>query len=68
MTTKKKVPEIEEYLTIREVAAVFRVSPKTVARWADAGKLGMIRTLGGHRRITQSSVTKMLDKSMKETA
>ena len=37
-------------LTPAEVAALFRVDPKTVTRWAKAGKLSSIRTLGGHRR------------------
>ena len=35
--------------TPAEVAAMFRVDPKTVTRWAKAGKLTSIRTLGGHR-------------------
>lgn len=41
-------PEI--LLTPSEVAARFRVDPKTVTRWAKTGKLPSIRTLGGHRR------------------
>jgi excisionase family DNA binding protein len=40
----------ENLLTPSEVAALFRVDPKTVTRWAKAGKLTSIRTLGGHRR------------------
>ncbi|MFZ4497916.1 MAG: BldC family transcriptional regulator, partial [Candidatus Nanopelagicales bacterium] len=43
-------PEMEQLLTPAEVAALFRVDPKTVTRWAKAGKLTCIRTLGGHRR------------------
>ena len=42
--------ENEALLTPAEVAAMFRVDPKTVTRWAKAGKLTSIRTLGGHRR------------------
>ncbi len=38
-------------MTPAEVAAMFRVSPKTVARWSRAGKLTAMRTLGGHRRF-----------------
>lgn len=41
----------EALLTPSEVAALFRVNPKTVTRWARAGKLTAIRTLGGHRRF-----------------
>ncbi len=43
-------------LTPAEVAAVFRVDPKTVTRWAKAGKLSFIRTLGGHRRYLEAEV------------
>ena len=46
----------EVLLTPAEVASLFRVDPKTVTRWAKAGKLTAIRTLGGHRRYRQSSV------------
>ena len=43
-------------LTPAEVAAAFRVDPKTVTRWAKSGKLNSIRTLGGHRRYLESEV------------
>lgn len=48
-------------LTPGEVAALFRVDPKTVTRWAKAGKLHAIRTLGGHRRFRESEVRAYLD-------
>lgn len=47
-------------LTPAEVAALFRVDPKTVTRWAKAGKLTAIRTLGGHRRYRQSEALGLL--------
>jgi len=47
-------------LTPGEVAALFRVDPKTVTRWARAGKLTAIRTLGGHRRYRSSEVHRLL--------
>ena len=50
----------EVLLTPSEVAALFRVDPKTVTRWAKAGKLTSIRTLGGHRRYKESEVTALL--------
>ncbi|MBC7746576.1 BldC family transcriptional regulator, partial [Pedobacter sp.] len=43
-------------LTPGEVAAMFRVNPKTVTRWARSGKLTSIRTLGGHRRFYEVEV------------
>lgn len=46
----------EQLLTPAEVARLFRVAPKTVAGWAERGKLTTIRTLGGHRRYRASEV------------
>ncbi len=43
-------------LTPSEVAAMFKVNPKTVTRWARAGKIKAIRTMGGHRRYRLSDV------------
>jgi excisionase family DNA binding protein len=52
--------EQEMLLTPAEVASLFRVDPKTVTRWAKAGKLTSIRTLGGHRRFKESEVKAFL--------
>jgi excisionase family DNA binding protein len=52
--------EPEELLTPSEVAAMFRVNPKTVTRWARSGKISAIRTLGGHRRFRKSEITRIL--------
>ncbi|QIX25443.1 BldC family transcriptional regulator [Nocardioides sp. JQ2195] len=52
--------DAENLLTPSEVAALFRVDPKTVTRWAKAGKIGSIRTLGGHRRFRESEVMDLL--------
>ena len=48
-------------LTPAEVAAMFRVNPKTVTRWARAGKITAIRTLGGHRRFRASEINRCLE-------
>lgn len=50
----------ESLLTPAEVAAMFRVDPKTVTRWAVAGKLTAVRTLGGHRRYRTGEVLDLL--------
>jgi excisionase family DNA binding protein len=50
----------EQLLTPKEVAAMFRVEPKTVRLWAKAGKLSAIRTLGGHRRFREAEVRQLL--------
>ncbi|MCG2799324.1 MAG: BldC family transcriptional regulator [Cellulomonas sp.] len=47
-------------LTPGEVAVLFRVDPKTVTRWAQAGKLSAVRTLGGHRRFHEDEVRQLL--------
>ena len=57
VTTSAKA---ERLLTPGEVAALFRVDPKTVTRWASAGRIGSIRTPGGHRRFRESEVREML--------
>jgi excisionase family DNA binding protein len=57
MTSKKD----DALLTPAEVAKKFRVDPKTVTRWAKAGKLSSIRTLGGHRRYRAEEVQRFLE-------
>ena len=46
----------DRLLTPHEVADMFRVDPKTVGRWASAGRLASIRTPGGHRRFREGDV------------
>ena len=46
----------EALMTPSEVAEYFGVDPKTVTRWARAGKLSAVRTLGGHRRYPRPEV------------
>lgn len=53
----------QKLLTPAEVAALFRVDPKTVTRWAKAGKLSSIRTLGGHRRYWEAEVRALLQQT-----
>ncbi len=54
-------PDNDALLTPSEVAAMFRVNPKTVTRWARAGKISAIRTLGGHRRFRAAEIRAFLD-------
>lgn len=53
----------DELMTPAEVAARFRVDPKTVTRWSNAGKLGAVRTLGGHRRFHRTEVEALMRES-----
>ena len=49
-----------DLLTPAEVAALLYVDPKTVSRWAMAGKIQSIRTPGGHRRFLRSEIMAMM--------
>lgn len=53
-----------ELLTSGEVAGLFRVDAKTVARWDKAGRFPegtIIRTLGGHRRFRGDYIRSLLN-------
>jgi excisionase family DNA binding protein len=50
----------EELLTPGEVSVIFRVDPKTVTQWAHAGRIGSIRTPGGHHRFRTSEIQALL--------
>lgn len=47
-------------LAPREVASLFDVTPKTIARWDAAGILPGERTRGGHRRFPAAAVYELL--------
>ena len=47
-------------LTPGAVAAMFRVDPKTVTRWAASGRISSIRTPGGHRRFRETEIKALL--------
>jgi excisionase family DNA binding protein len=50
----------DELVSPAEVARLFRVNPKTVTRWARAGKINAIRTLGGHCRYYRSEIERAI--------
>ena len=56
----------DRLLTPGEVAALFRVDPKTVTRWAAAGRISSIRTPGGHRRFRESEVRALLEGELED--
>lgn len=60
------MPGGEELMTPAEVAQTFRVDPKTVTRWAKAGRITSIRTLGGHRRYRTAEVQDLLNGTVQE--
>jgi excisionase family DNA binding protein len=62
MTVHLEVVDNQPLMTPAEVASMFRVTPKTVTRWAEAGKLPVVRTLGGHRRFPAAPVHRLREK------
>jgi excisionase family DNA binding protein len=68
VTMSNRIPDAEVLLTPKEVAQRFHVNPKTVTRWAKAGKLTAIRTLGGHRRYRESEVLERLREYKESTS
>jgi excisionase family DNA binding protein len=51
---------MERLLTRLEVAAVMRVSPRTVTSWARVGRLRSTRTPGGQYRFRESDVKEQI--------
>lgn len=49
------IKEIKGY-TIKEVAFIFNVSPKTVYRWCDEGKIDFFKIMGSYR-ITKETIS-----------
>lgn len=49
-----------DLLTPDEVARIFKVSARTVGRWAKTGKLPAFRTPGGQARFSRSVVEAFL--------
>lgn len=66
-TRVKEVAPLEDnqepLMTPGEVAKLFRVDPRTVTRWAKAGKLTSIRTIGGMRRFSRREVMQLINAS-----
>jgi excisionase family DNA binding protein len=55
------VPASPVWLTPSQVAARLHVSPKTVSRWANQGRLQHRRTLGGHRRFDPELIDALVE-------
>jgi excisionase family DNA binding protein len=57
---KTPLPPLPDLLTPTEAADVFRVTTRTLARWAQAGKLDVVRTPLGRRRYKRDDVQRLL--------
>src|SRR4030043_1783701 len=49
-----------EIFTVSQASKYYRVSPKTIINWIDAGHLKAYKTVGGHRRIKQEDLDQFL--------
>lgn len=47
------------YLRAGEVADILNVSPKTIARWANEGRLPYMHTLGRHKRYPEDKIREL---------
>jgi excisionase family DNA binding protein len=50
----------KEYFTTGETASICAVTPDTVLKWVQAGKIAANRTPGGHHRIHRSALLEVL--------
>ena len=56
----RPLPDAEVFLHPSQVANLFYyVSPKTIARWANTGRLLDQRPLGGHRRCPEQGIRQL---------
>ncbi len=58
----------EELLKLREAALELRVSFPTIKQWIYKGKIHSVQTAGGHHRIPQSEVDRLLFRTRGKTA
>jgi excisionase family DNA binding protein len=55
----RPAPRVASFLRSAQVAAILQVSPKTITRWAQQGRLPYQRTLGGHRRYPEPAIREL---------
>lgn len=49
-----------DWISLSEAGRVLGVSPATVRRWGDAGRLKVFTTPGGHRRFSRAALERLL--------
>ena len=52
-------PDAESFLPTSHLADLLHVPPKTIARWAQDGRLPHQRTPGGHRRYPEQAIRRL---------
>ena len=66
--TRSPKPQVESLLKPREAAIELRISLPTIKQWIYKKKIRSIRTAGGHHRIPQSEVDRLLFRTRAKTA
>src|SRR6201984_3755362 len=66
--TRNSKPGDEKLLKLREAALELRVSFPTTKQWIYKRKIRSVRTAGGHHRIPQSEVDRLLFRTTAKTA
>ena len=66
--SSKETPQTEALLKPREAALELRISIPTIKQWIYKKKIRSIQTVGGHHRIPQSEVDRMLFRTRGKTA
>jgi putative resolvase len=51
--------DMQDLLTVTEACAILGIHPSTLRRAANAGKIKIVRTPGGRRRIPRSEVERL---------
>ncbi len=52
--------ETKQSFSTSEVARFCHVTPDTIRKWAEAGRIGVFKTPGGHRRIRREDLVRFL--------
>lgn len=55
------VPSVAEFCSTKQAASIIGVSHRTIQLWVESGILQAWKTAGGHRRITMTSVNRLVD-------
>jgi excisionase family DNA binding protein len=60
-STTDTQPELyhDDWLSLQDASALLGVATSTLRRWADAGRVPMKRTLGGHRRFARAAIVRL---------
>ena len=56
----QRIPMRPDWMTIHEASNLMGVSPATLRRWSDAGRIRTFTTPGGHRRFSRAAVARLL--------